>query len=126
MCPAAGMQGAWAFDIYRPGTIHPAQRNADPASGLTDHGYFPLTCTPPMDTAYYRKAVQKYQEIGFNWIRFHTTAPHEAYLDACDELGMMVQVEAPMVSTIPSGNRFSVDAAGILLSFSTAAATRCL
>ncbi len=63
--------------------------------GLTDHGYFPLTCTPPMDTAYYRKAVQKYQEIGFNWIRFHTTAPHEAYLDACDELGMMVQVEAP-------------------------------
>lgn len=63
--------------------------------GLTEHGYFPLTCTPPMDKVYYRRAVRRYQEIGFNWIRFHTTVPHEAYLEACDELGMLVQVEAP-------------------------------
>ena len=63
--------------------------------GLTEHAYYPLTCTPPMDKESYRSFVKKYREIGFNWIRFHTTVPHENYLAACDELGMMVQVEAP-------------------------------
>lgn len=63
--------------------------------GLTEHAYFPQTCTAPMDKAYYRFVVKKYKEIGFNWIRFHTTIPHEYYLDACDELGMLVQVEVP-------------------------------
>lgn len=63
--------------------------------GFTEHAYYPLTCTPPLDPAYYREAVAKYRSIGFNWIRFHTTVPNELYLDACDELGMLVQVEAP-------------------------------
>lgn len=63
--------------------------------GLTEHAYFPLTCTAPMNKVYYRDIVRKYKEIGFNWIRFHTTVPHEKYLEACDELGMLVQVEAP-------------------------------
>lgn len=63
--------------------------------GLTEHGYYPLTCTPPDDKKYYRSIVKKYKEIGFNWIRFHTTVPHQYYLEACDELGMLVQVEAP-------------------------------
>lgn len=63
--------------------------------GLTEHAYFPLTCTPPLDKGYYRRIVKKYKEIGFNWIRFHTTVPNELYLEACDELGMLVQVEAP-------------------------------
>lgn len=63
--------------------------------GLTEHAYFPLTCTAPLEKTFYRKIVKRYREIGFNWIRFHTTVPPEAYLEACDELGMLVQVEVP-------------------------------
>lgn len=63
--------------------------------GLTEHAYFPLTCTAPLDKGFYRTIVKKYQEIGFSWIRFHTTVPHSLYMEACDELGMLVQIEAP-------------------------------
>lgn len=63
--------------------------------GLTEHAYYPLTCTAPLDKNFYLQAVRRFKEIGFNWIRFHTTVPPEPYLDACDELGMLVQVEAP-------------------------------
>ncbi len=63
--------------------------------GLTEHAYFPLTCTPPRDKEVYRKNILKLQALGFNYIRFHTWAPPEPYVQACDELGMLVQVEAP-------------------------------
>ena len=69
--------------------------------GLTEHAYFAESCTPPLDKDYYRRIVRRFKEIGFNWIRFHTTVPLEPYLDACDELGMLVQVEAPNLFTNP-------------------------
>lgn len=64
--------------------------------GNTEHAYFAETCTPPLDPAYYEKIVGKFKSIGFNWLRFHTWVPFEAYLDACDQAGMMIQVEAPL------------------------------
>lgn len=63
--------------------------------GLTEHAYYPQTCTPPLDKNSYRSMVRACRAIGFNWIRFHTAIPHEYYLEACDELGMLVQVEMP-------------------------------
>ena len=61
--------------------------------GLTEHAYFPETCTQPLDKNHYLARLRKCQELGFNWIRFHTWSPNEAYLAACDELGIYVQVE---------------------------------
>ena len=69
--------------------------------GFTEHGYYPLTCTAPLDAAYYRDAMRKYRQIGFNWIRFHTNVPNEDYLTAADEYGMLIQVEAPNEFTDP-------------------------
>ncbi|WP_168119857.1 sugar-binding domain-containing protein [Paenibacillus sp. HB172176] len=62
--------------------------------GLTDHAYFPETCTPQTDIHFYRMTLKKLLQLGFNWIRFHTWAPPEECLQAADELGMMLQVEA--------------------------------
>jgi beta-galactosidase len=64
--------------------------------GNTEHAYFAETCTAPTDKSYYLKVVSKMKELGFNWLRFHTSVPPEEYMQACDELGMFVQVEAPL------------------------------
>lgn len=63
--------------------------------GATEHCYFPLTCTPPQEKAVYLENIHKIQRLGFNWLRFHTWLPNEAYLSAADEAGMMIQLEAP-------------------------------
>lgn len=64
--------------------------------GATEHCYFPLTCTPPNEIAFYREIIRKMKNIGFNWIRFHTWVPPEEFMQAADELGMLMQVEPPV------------------------------
>ena len=64
--------------------------------GATEHAYFPLTCTPPKDIKTYRENIRKFKAIGFNWLRFHTWVPSEEYMQAADELGIMIQVEPPL------------------------------
>lgn len=64
--------------------------------GNTEHAYFAESCTPPVEEEYYLRIVSKMKELGFNWLRFHTSVPPEAYMRACDKLGMFVQVEAPV------------------------------
>jgi len=63
--------------------------------GVTDHCYWAETLTPPQDKVYYLRVIQNLQDIGFNWIRFHTWIPNQAYLEAADESGMLMMVEAP-------------------------------
>lgn len=63
--------------------------------GLTEHAYFPETCTVPTDTAYYIKAIKALKRAGFNWMRCHTWTPPEECLDVADRLGMLIQVETP-------------------------------
>ncbi|MFA5293664.1 MAG: sugar-binding domain-containing protein [Phycisphaerae bacterium] len=64
--------------------------------GLTEHCYFPETCTPHTDVVKYRENIGRFKKLGFNWIRFHTWTPPEEYMQAADEMGMMIQVEAPV------------------------------
>ncbi|MCD4770640.1 MAG: hypothetical protein K8R35_10795, partial [Bacteroidales bacterium] len=64
--------------------------------GICDVAYFPETCTPPMDLEWYRRHILRMKQVGFNWIRGHTWALTEPYLQAADELGMLIQVEPPL------------------------------
>jgi hypothetical protein len=63
--------------------------------GLTDHAYFPETCTVPASAEFYADTIKKLKRLGFNHIRFHTWTPPKECLDAADALGMLLQVEAP-------------------------------
>lgn len=63
--------------------------------GATEHAYYPLTCTMPLNKTTYRANLQRMKALGFNWLRFHTWTPPEPYLEAADELGMLLQVEPP-------------------------------
>lgn len=63
--------------------------------GVTEHCYFPETVHLPRDLAYYRAITAKRRELGFNFLRFHTFVPPDEYLEAMDELGIMVHIESP-------------------------------
>ena len=63
--------------------------------GVTEHCYFPQTVHLPRDLGYYRMITAKRKELGFNFVRFHTFVPPAEYLEATDELGMLVHVESP-------------------------------
>ena len=63
--------------------------------GVTEHAYFAKTIHVPRDIAYYRMITAKRKELGFNFVRFHTFVPPVEYLEATDELGMLVHIESP-------------------------------
>ena len=63
--------------------------------GVTEHCYFPKTVHLPRDLEYYRMITAKRKELGFNFVRFHTFVPPVEYLEATDELGMLVHMESP-------------------------------
>ena len=63
--------------------------------GICDCAYFPATCTPPTDAGWYRGHLERMKQVGFNWLRCHTWVPPEPCLQAADEVGMLIQVEAP-------------------------------
>ena len=63
--------------------------------GVTEHCYFARTVHVPRDLGYYRMVTAKRKELGFNFVRFHTFVPPVEYLEATDELGMLVHIESP-------------------------------
>jgi hypothetical protein len=63
--------------------------------GTCEHCYQPKTVHPTRDIAYYRMVIRRLKELGFNAIRFHTWIPPHEYMEAADELGMVMEVESP-------------------------------
>ncbi len=63
--------------------------------GATEHYYFPETANAPYDFDKYLRDIRTWQELGFNFLRFHTWCPPEPYLAAADVCGMICQVEVP-------------------------------
>lgn len=63
--------------------------------GICEHCYFPETVHPTDDIRFYRHVIRTIKDLGFNFIRFHTFIPAEAYMQAADELGILMQVESP-------------------------------
>lgn len=65
------------------------------------HGYgeganYPDPILPPVDKAFYRERLAAARALGFNAVRHHSHALPEEYLEACDELGFLVQYELPI------------------------------
>ena len=63
--------------------------------GVCDHCSYAKTMHLPFDIDYYRMVVRKRKACGFNFVRFHTYVPPEAFFEAMDELGYLVHVETP-------------------------------
>ncbi len=69
------------------------------ARGICEHCYFPLTVHPTRDKNYYRNNIRILKNLGFNFIRFHTSVPMAEYMEAADELGMLIEIESPNNTT---------------------------
>ncbi len=67
--------------------------------GICEHCYYPETVHLPHDISFYRGVIKKLKQLGFNYIRFHTHVPVEEYMQAADELGMLMHVETPNNAT---------------------------
>jgi hypothetical protein len=65
--------------------------------GKCDSMEFPLTGVPPMDKASWLKHLTLCKSYGINHFRFHSCCPPEAAFAAADELGILFQVEGPMM-----------------------------
>ncbi len=63
--------------------------------GICEHCYYPETVHLNHDLTFYRNVIKKLKQLGFNFIRFHTHIPTAEYLQAADELGMLMHVETP-------------------------------
>jgi hypothetical protein len=64
--------------------------------GNLECAVFPKTGYPPTDVESWRKIWKVYQDHGLNHARFHSWCPPEAALTAADEMGIYLQVEAPI------------------------------
>ena len=63
--------------------------------GICEHCYQYKTVHPTRDKAYYVSVIRKLKSLGFNAIRFHTWIPPYEYMEAADEEGILLEVEAP-------------------------------
>ncbi len=63
--------------------------------GICEHCYYPETVHPNHDISFYRNVIKTIKKLGFNFIRFHTHIPVEEYMQAADELGILIEVESP-------------------------------
>jgi hypothetical protein len=63
--------------------------------GYGDDCIFPDTICPPADKGEFRRRLSLARDYGFNYVRHHSWTPPEEYLEAADDLGMMLQPEFP-------------------------------
>lgn len=63
--------------------------------GVCEHCYYPISVHPVQDVNFYREVIRQLKKLGFNFIRFHTHIPSAEYMQAADELGMLLHVESP-------------------------------
>ncbi len=82
--------------------------------GYGDDAIFPNTIAPPADKDEFRARLARAREFGFNFVRHHSWTPPEAYLEAADELGIMLQPEFPFayrwdLPTTPEAQRSALE-----------------
>ncbi|MDW7656302.1 MAG: glycoside hydrolase family 2 TIM barrel-domain containing protein [Bacillota bacterium] len=71
--------------------------------GYGDDFVFPLDGLPDATKSeYYYHGIRRSKEYGFNMVRHHSHFPFEAYLDAADELGILIQPELALANIIIS------------------------
>ncbi len=65
-------------------------------SGYGDDWNFPLQVANLPNVAAWNRYLALRHSFGFNGVRHHSTMPPDSYLDAADEVGMLIQPELPI------------------------------
>lgn len=64
--------------------------------GFLHQGSYPRTLVRPEDRAFAERELRAVKERGFNFVRAHMQPALPAWLDLCDELGLLVMAEPPL------------------------------
>jgi len=64
--------------------------------GFLHQGCYPRTLVRPEDRSMSERELRAVKERGFNFVRAHMLPPLPAWLDLCDELGLLVMAEPPI------------------------------
>ena len=95
--PADGQMVRFGFrEVSRYGNKLLINRRPAFMRGNLECAVFPETGHPPTDVECWRKIWRVYQDHGLNHARFHSWCPPEAAFVAADEMGIYLQVEAPI------------------------------
>ena len=65
------------------------------ARGFGDNPQYPMDGISPADRDFHRDRLSRARRAGFNFIRHHTHSESDEYMDAADELGIIVEPEIP-------------------------------
>ena len=71
--------------------------------GTLESAIFPLTGYPPTDIAPWKRIFGIVQNHGLNHVRFHSWCPPKAAFSAADEMGVYLQVEASVWTSVGDG-----------------------
>lgn len=63
--------------------------------GYIDDCIFPNTIAPPVDKNVFKERFKTAKDYGFNFVRCRSWEPPKEYLDAADEVGILVQIDLP-------------------------------
>lgn len=66
--------------------------------GFGDDFVYPMGMPSTDDPAFYELGIRRAKEYGFNYVRHHSNVPFEAYLNAADRLGLLVQPELALAN----------------------------
>ena len=86
--------------------------------GYGDDCTFPIEIAAPADVSFWRGYLQRRKDFGFNGVRHHSSMMGESYLEAADEVGMLVQPELPIAyepffqAATPEGRKLYVQVWG--------------
>ena len=69
--------------------------------GCGDNEPFPITGCSPADRDVHRANFRVMHDAGFNFVRLHTHGELQEYMEAADEIGVMVQPEIPYYNDSP-------------------------
>ena len=64
---------------------------------------FPLTGYPVMERSYWEKIYRTCKDFGLNHVRFHSWCPPEVAFDMADSMGIYLQVECAVWTTVGNG-----------------------
>lgn len=64
--------------------------------GFLHQGSYPRTLVVPEDREFAERELRAVKDRGFNFVRAHMLPPEPAWLDLCDELGVLVMAEPPI------------------------------
>jgi len=77
---------------------------AGATSGVARNTWLSGTLSTSTDVDWYREHLKRMKQVGFNWVRCHTWVPGEPFLQAADELGVLIQVEPPVGYSLDQWN----------------------